>query len=51
MPGALTPVQIDVEAQRGTYVEPNVSMVHTIGSEKSFGKRRGGASGQSLSTA
>ena len=30
VPGALTPVQIDVEGDMGTYVEPNVWMVHAI---------------------
>lgn len=31
VPGALNPVDIEVEADRGVYVEPNVWMVHTIG--------------------
>jgi len=31
VPGALEPVDIDVEADRGTYVEPNVWMHHVIG--------------------
>ena len=31
VPGALEPVEIDVEANRGTYVEPNVWMHHTLG--------------------
>jgi len=31
VPGALLPVQIDVETDLGTYVEPNVWMVHEIG--------------------
>ncbi len=31
VPGALEPVQIDVEADRGLYVEPNVWMLHQIG--------------------
>jgi hypothetical protein len=30
VPGALEPVEIDVEADRGTYVEPNVWMHHSI---------------------
>jgi GNAT superfamily N-acetyltransferase len=30
IPGALAPVSIDVEAQRGVYVEPNVWMHHRI---------------------
>ena len=31
VPGALEPIEIDVEADRGTYVEPNVWMHHPIG--------------------
>jgi hypothetical protein len=31
VPGALEPVEIDVESDRGTYVEPNVWMHHSIG--------------------
>jgi len=31
VPGALQPVEIDVESDRGVYVEPNVSMHHPIG--------------------
>jgi hypothetical protein len=30
VPGALQPVEIDIEADRGVYVEPNVWMHHTI---------------------
>ncbi len=30
VPGALVPVEIDCENDRGTYTEPNVWMVHTI---------------------
>ena len=30
VPGALNPVTIDVEADRGVYVEPNVWMVHAL---------------------
>jgi GNAT superfamily N-acetyltransferase len=29
IPGALTPVEIDLEADKGIYVEPNVWMLHT----------------------
>ena len=32
VPGALSPVTMDVEADLGTYVEPNVWMVHSIDS-------------------
>lgn len=28
--GALVPVEMDVERDRGTYVEPNVWMVHEV---------------------
>ena len=31
VPGALEPIVIDVESDRGTYVEPNVWMHHPIG--------------------
>jgi hypothetical protein len=31
VPGALQPIEIDVESNRGTYVEPNVWMHHQIG--------------------
>lgn len=31
VPGALQPIEIDVEADRGIYVEPNVWMHHSIG--------------------
>lgn len=31
IPGALNPVDFDVEADTGVYVEPNVWMVHTLG--------------------
>ncbi len=30
VPGALVPVTIDIERDRGTYIEPNVWMVHTL---------------------
>ena len=30
VPGALNPMQMDVEKEEGTYVEPNVWMVHTL---------------------
>jgi hypothetical protein len=30
VPGALTPVTIDREADKGIYVEPNVWMLHEI---------------------
>jgi len=30
VPGALTPVQIDVDGDRGTYIEPNVWVVHEV---------------------
>jgi hypothetical protein len=30
VPGALVPVEMDVEADRGLYVEPNVWMVHRL---------------------
>ncbi len=30
VPGALNPVDVDTEANRGTYVEPNVWMVHEL---------------------
>lgn len=30
VPGALVPMDIDREAGRGLYLEPNVWMVHTI---------------------
>lgn len=30
IPGALTPVEMDVEADLGVYVEPNVWMLHTL---------------------
>lgn len=31
VPGALQPIEIDVEADRGIYVEPNVWTHHSIG--------------------
>jgi hypothetical protein len=31
VPGALEPVEMDVEADTGVYVEPNVWMHHAIG--------------------
>ena len=30
VPGALAPVHIDHEADQGTYIEPNVWMLHTL---------------------
>ncbi len=33
VPDALSPVEIDLEADRGLYVEPNVWMVHTLNAE------------------
>jgi hypothetical protein len=30
VPGALVPVEIDREADRGLYVEPNVWMLHSL---------------------
>jgi GNAT superfamily N-acetyltransferase len=30
VPGALTPLQIDVDEDRGTYIEPNVWVVHEV---------------------
>lgn len=36
VPGALEPVTIDVEADRGLYVEPNVWMLHEIEAETGF---------------
>ncbi len=30
VPGALRPIEIDVEADRGVYVEPNVWMHHKL---------------------
>lgn len=31
IPGALAPISIDREANRGTYIEPNVWMLHSLG--------------------
>ena len=31
VPGALVPVQIDLEGDRGLYVEPNVWLEHIVG--------------------
>ena len=31
VPGAVQPVEIDLEADRGVYVEPNVWMHHSLG--------------------
>jgi hypothetical protein len=30
IPGALNPMQMDIEKDEGVYIEPNVWMVHTI---------------------
>jgi hypothetical protein len=30
VPGALTPVQIDIDEDRGIYIEPNVWIVHEV---------------------
>jgi hypothetical protein len=31
IPGALTPVKMDIEADLGLYIEPNVWMHHKVG--------------------
>ena len=31
VPGALNPVEIDCELDRGEYIEPNVWMAHKVG--------------------
>jgi hypothetical protein len=30
VPGALVPVQIDIESDIGTYIEPNVWLIHPL---------------------